>query len=334
MSDAVLVAIFVAATLVSLGSSWLLVTRIERVGARLDLSEGLLGMLAALAADAPEITAAATAIASHESDVGAGVVMGSNVFNIAALLGLPAVIAGRIALHRRVIALEGVVAVWVAAACLLTVIGVVPAEIGLALVLVVLVPYAFALGAPHEWLRRVRLPTAWVRWLRTAIAEEEEELEVAIHPRRGSSRDAIVAGLAVAVVVGASVAMEQSASKLGARRGISDIVIGALVLAAVTSLPNAVSAVYLAVRGRAEATLSIATNSNAINVAAGLLIPAIVVGLGAPSGQTTLVAVWYLGLTAVALAGAYVARGLGRRYGVLIICLYLVFAALVVATAD
>jgi cation:H+ antiporter len=173
-----------------------------------------------------------------------------------------------------------------------------------------------------------------VRWLRSAIAEEELELEVAIHPRRGSSRDAIVAGLAVAVVVGASVAMEQSASKLGARHGISDIVIGALVLAAVTSLPNAVSAVYLAVRGRAQATLSIATNSNAINVAAGLLIPAIVVGLGAPSGQTTLVAVWYLGLTAVALAGAYVARGLGRRYGVVIICLYLVFAALVVATAD
>jgi cation:H+ antiporter len=332
MSDALLVAIFVAATLVSLGSSWLLVSRIERVGARLDLSEGLLGMLAALAADAPEITAAATAIASHESDVGAGVVIGSNVFNIAALLGLPAVIAGTIALHRRVIVLEGVVAVWVAGACLATVIGLVPAGVGLALVLVALVPYAAALGVPHEWLRRIGLPTRWSRWLRSAIVEEELELEVAIHPRRGSSRDAIVAGLAVAVVVAASVAMEQSASRLGARHGVSDIVIGALVLAAVTSLPNAVSAVYLAVRGRAEATLSIATNSNAINVAAGLLIPAIVVGLGAPSGETTFVAVWYLGFTAVALAGAYVARGLGRRYGVLIICLYLVFAALVVAT--
>lgn len=334
MSDAALVVVFAAATLVSLGSSWVLVTRIERVGARLELSEGLLGMLAALAADAPEITAAATAIASHESDVGAGVVMGSNVFNIAALLGLPAVIAGRIALHRRVIALEGIVAIWVAAACVAAVMGAVSAEIGLVLVLLALVPYAFALGVPHEWLRHVGLPTAWVRWLRTAIAEEEEELEVAIHPRRGGPLDAIVAALAVASVIAASIAMEQSASKLGARHGVSEIVIGALVLAAVTSLPNAVSAVYLAVRGRAEATLSIATNSNAINVAAGLLIPAIVVGLNAPSGQAMLVAAWYLGLTAVALAGAYLARGLGRRYGVVIICLYLVFAAFVVATAD
>jgi cation:H+ antiporter len=128
--------------------------------------------------------------------------------------------------------------------------------------------------------------------------------------------------------------MEQSASKLGDRHGVSDIVIGALVLAAVTSLPNAVSAVYLALRGKAQATLSIATNSNAINVAAGLLIPAIVVGLGTPSHETMFVAAWYLGLTVVALAGAYAARGLGRRYGVLIIGAYIVFAALVVATAD
>ena len=77
--------------------------------------------------------------------------------------------------------------------------------------------------------------------------------------------------------------------------------IGALVLAGVTSLPNAVSALYLAVRGRGAATLSIALNSNALNVTVGLLLPGLLVGLGAPSGQGTLVAAWYLGLTAVTL---------------------------------
>ena len=45
-------------------------------------------------------------------------------------------------------------------------------------------------------------------------------------------------------------------------------------LAVVTSLPNAVSAVYLARRGRGAAVLSTALNSNAINVVGGLLIPA------------------------------------------------------------
>src|ERR1700735_4921548 len=95
-----LVLIFVAGAGVSLAASWLLVTRLERVGARLGLSEGLLGMLAALAADAPEITSAVTALAGHHPQIGAGVVIGSNVFNLAALLGLAAVVAGEIGLHR------------------------------------------------------------------------------------------------------------------------------------------------------------------------------------------------------------------------------------------
>ena len=99
--------------------------------------------------------------------------------------------------------------------------------------------------------------------------EEELELEAAIHPPRGRARDAIVAAIAVLVVVGASVAMEQTASKLGARHAIPEIVVGGLILAGVTSLPNAVAAVYLARRGRGAATLSTAMNSNALNVAVG-----------------------------------------------------------------
>src|SRR5437016_9927545 len=149
MSDALLVALFLVSGLVSLLFSWLLVTAIERVGARLALTEGLLGMLAALAADAPEITAAVAALAGHHSRIGTGVVIGSNVFNLAALLGLAAVLAGRIALHRRVIVLEGVVALWVAAACVAVVVGVLSAAVGLVSVLAVLIPYVLINGMRH-----------------------------------------------------------------------------------------------------------------------------------------------------------------------------------------
>jgi Ca2+/Na+ antiporter len=60
VSDVVLVLIFGAAAAVSLLTSWLLVSRLERIGARIGLSEALLGMLAAAVADAPEITASVT----------------------------------------------------------------------------------------------------------------------------------------------------------------------------------------------------------------------------------------------------------------------------------
>ena len=333
VSDVGLVVLFVLGAGVSLTASWVLVSRLERVGARLGVSEALLGLLAALAADAPEITAAITALGGHHAQIGTGVVIGSNVFNLAALLGFAAVVAGRIALHRRVIVMEGAVAMWVAAVCFAVVVGICPAAVALALVLVVLVPYVVLLGVPVGRRYRLAAPARLASWLREAVAEEEVELTEAIHPRRGRGRDCGIAVIAVLVVVGASVVMEQTGSRLAARHAIPDIVVGGLILAGVTSLPNAVAAVYLAARGRGAATLSTAMNSNALNVAVGLLLPATVIGVGAASGQGTLVAVWYLGLTAFALAGAYLSRGLRRKHGVLIISAYVAFAGVVVYSA-
>jgi cation:H+ antiporter len=332
VSDGLLISAFVLGAMLSLGSSWVLVSRLERVGARLGLSEALLGVLAALAADAPEITSAVTALAGHQAKIGAGIVIGSNVFNLAALLGLTAVLAGTIALHRRVVLMEGTVALWIAAVCLAAITGLISPAVALILVIGVLVPYLVIQGVRHDRLLHIGLPDRWVSWLTDAVVEEEQELEPAIHPERGRGSDGIVAAIAVLVVVGASLAMEQAASKLGTRHAIPQIVVGGLILAAVTSLPNAVAAVYLSRRGRGAATLSTAMNSNAINVAAGLLVPATIVGLSGSSGQATLVAGWYLGLTAFALGCAYTAHGLRRWHGALILIAYLVFTATVLAT--
>jgi cation:H+ antiporter len=333
MSVRLSVLAFVVGAVVSLGTSWLLVSRLERVGERIGLSEALLGMLAALAADAPEITASITAVSRHEATVGAGVVLGSNVFNLAALLGLGAVVAGRIQLHRKVVVFGGVVAMLIGAACLFTVGGTLSAGAGLAIVICVLVPYVALLGAHRRILERFGLPRSWKAWLTEAIVEEESELEEAIHPRRGTAADTVVALVALMVVIVASIAMEQGASSLGTHFAVPDIVVGALVLAAVTSLPNAVSAIYLARRGRGAATLSTALNSNSLNVTVGLLIPATLIGLAQPSGSGLLVAGWYVGLTALTLALAFSGRGLGRGSGWVVIAAYVLFVSLLLATS-
>ena len=319
--------------LVSMGTSWVLVSRLERVGARFGLSEGLLGLVAALAADAPEITAAVASLLQHERTIGAGVVLGSNVFNLAALLGLGAVVAGGIALHRNVVLLGGAVAVFVATVCVLTVAEVVPLAVGLILVLVVLAVYAIVLGAHRRILASVHLPPHWAAWLTAAILEEETELEEAIHPRRGTRNDIVTAIVALVIVVLASIAMEQGASTLGRHYGVSEIVVGGLVLAAVTSLPNVVAAVFLARKGRGAAALSTALSSNNINVAAGLLIPAVFLGLAKPSSSGLLVAGCYLGLTVLTLGLAYLGRGLSRSSGWLIMAAYVAFVVVLLATS-
>ena len=199
--------------------------------------------------------------------------IGSNVFNLAALLGLAGIVAGKVALHRRVIELGGAVALWTCVVTLALVTGVCSPLLGLLAVLAVLAPYAVILGMRHDRLARLRLPLTWASWLAAAISEEETELQGAIHPARGRARDALIAAGAVLAVVGASIAMERAASQLGSRHAVPGIIIGAFVLAAVTSLPNAVAAIYLAARGKGAAVLSTGLNSNLFNILAGLLIP-------------------------------------------------------------
>ena len=320
-------ALFAAGVAVSLATSWVLVTRLERLGERAGISEALLGVLAALAADAPEITASVVALAHGQASVGAGVVIGSNVFNLAALLGLAAIVAGQIALHRRVVLFSGAVGAWIAAICLLAVLGVLTPPAGLLAIAAVLVPYLIVLGMRPRQLARLPVSRAWTRWLTTAIHEQETELEEAIHPHRGSWRDAVIAAAALLIVVAASTVMERAATTLGGHFGVADIVTGGLVLAVVTSLPNAVAAIYLARRGRGAAALSTALNSNALNVAVGLLLPATIIGLGPRTGPGTLVAAWYAGLTILALILAWRHCGLRGGHGALIIAAYLMFVA-------
>ncbi len=213
-------------------------------------------------------------------------------------------------------------------------VGVVPPAAGFVLVLVIVVLYAVVLGVGDRDLARFRLPRPWITWLRSAVTEEEVELEEAIRPQRGRGRDVVLAVFSLLVVVAASVTMERAASVLGIRFAIPEIVVGGLVLAAVTSLPNAVAAVYLAARGRGAATLSTALNSNTLNIALGLLLPAAVIGLGPPAGQTTLIAAWYLGLTAAVLALAYRDSGVRRQTAILVIAAYVVFVGSMLVPAS
>jgi len=373
------VVIAVVAAACSLTASWVLVSRLHLIGEHLHLSEPLVGLVAALAADGPEITSAVTAVVEHQRAIGIGVVLGSNVFNLAALLGLGALIAGRLVLGRRELLLSGSVALVVGILCMVAVSGVLVPAAAAAISLAVLVPYAIVMAEPR-WLWRAPRPLQrHAAWLRSAIREVEEDAAPALPAGwpitgpgqanagpgqanagpgqanagpgqakagpgqanagpgqanagpglRGVRRHLAGAVTALVVVVVASAVMERATSSLGAATSLSSIVVGGVLLAAVTSLPNAVAAVHLARNRLGAAVLSEAMNSNSGNVVFGLLLPAAVVGLARPLGTGELVAGWYLATTVVALAIAYASRGLGRLGAGVVVAGYVAFVVTV-----
>ncbi|MHB1986682.1 MAG: sodium:calcium antiporter [Acidimicrobiales bacterium] len=329
------IVVFGLGALVSLGASALLVSRIERLGGRIGLSEALLGMVAALAADSPEITSSITALGSGQRTVGVGVVLGSNVFNLAALLGLGALAARKITLHRRVILLEGAVSMLIVVICLLVATGGVAPLTALVLALGVLIPYCLVIGVPRRVLARLPVvPTPVLSWLAEAVHEEAAELGGTRPARdlRHGPRYTATAVISLGIVIAASIAMEHAGTAIGSHFRLSATVTGGVILAAVTSLPNAVAAVYLARRGRGAAVLSEAMNSNALNVVVGLLVPAVAIGLGRLGPAVLGVAWWYAGLSLAALVGAFLGRGVSRVTGGLILLAYAVFVISLVIT--
>jgi cation:H+ antiporter len=110
VSVAAAAGLFAGSLALSVVSSYVLADLLEKVGNRYKLSEGLVGILTAVGADSPEIAAAVTALQTGRSDLGVGIVLGSNLYNIAALLGLSAVVAGSVKIRRRALLLQGTVA--------------------------------------------------------------------------------------------------------------------------------------------------------------------------------------------------------------------------------
>ena len=326
MSTPVALLVLAAAFVVTVAASVVLARELDRIGERLGFSEALLGMVTALGADAPEIASAVAAVVAGHEDTGVGVVVGSNVFNLAALLGVSALIAGRVRIHRHGLLLNGGVAILVAIVGALVAMDLLSGGVGLILAVVVLTPYV-VVSALHE-SARLRLPAP----LREAVAEEQRDARRDEFSPPATKFDALAVVPALAAVVGGAYGMVVAAQSLGDRYDVSDIVLGALVLAALTSIPNLIAAVRLARHGRGAACVSEALNSNNANILVGLCVPALILGFGSASGLETFAALWMAGMTVVAVALGF-GGGLTRREGGAIVALYVVFAV-VVATAG
>lgn len=327
MSTGLALIVFGVGFSLSLGASEVLVRGFSRLGARLGLAAGLVGLLTALGADAPEISSAIVALLAGAKDVGLGVILGSNLFNLAALLGLSSVIAGRLGFRRILLLLDGGVVLWATLVVGLLLIAKLSPGLSLVLIAAVFLCYVFLLAVGPDRLERLPGPPRVDRWIATAARVIHGDLE---HPGSAAESWGPVWWVipAIAAIVGGSYAMVRGALVVGDQWHISRAFLGAVVLAAITSLPNAYAAVRFATQRNATAVVSLAFNSNTLNLLAGISIPAVFIGgLSSVPGAAGDVA-WLLGMTLLAIGLGYAQRGLSRFGGALLIAVYLLFVVI------
>ena len=243
--------------------------------------------------------------------------LGSNVFNLAAMIGLSAIVCGGVRIRREALAVEGAVGVaatLVVSALVLELLG---AWATLGLLAAVLVPYLVLLGLGPE-----RSPRPFRRF----FGEPHRPDHVLVHGER-----VLVPTLtllpALAIIVAGSIGMVDAALRLADRWSVPDVIVGIVVLAILTSLPNAFTAVRLALQRRGSALVSETLNSNTTNLVFGVSVPALFVAVGSTSVLTGFDLGWLLLLNVVVLALLARTRGVGRSEGAAILLLYAVFVA-------
>ena len=135
----------------------------------------------------------------------------------------------------------------------------------------------------------------------------------------------------VAIVVG-SIGMVYSAVLVAGRWGVPRPLVGLLLLATLTSLPNAYTAIRLGLAGRGAALVSEALNSNTINLSIGILVPAVIVSAARGGGGFGLDYLWMVAVTVATLALVGKRNGAGRLAGAAIVGSYVAYVAVRIAT--
>lgn len=272
--------VFLVSLLVVLGAAAWFTRRLEVLCDRLDLSAGILSILGALGANIPNYIASLVAIASSRLDVGLGIIIGSNIYNMAVILGISALTApGWHGIH-----LQSKEALDVR-----TIAGYAFAIMLATLLLIWLLPgtpLVKILHAPNVTLFLLMLAAILTLGIFAALALHIVRRPHPAHTETMVEQETILKRspvslvrlvgeilLALAIALGGVIMMVQSGQVLTADLHMPDVLAGLLVLAVATSLPNTVVAVSLVRTGRAAACVEEIFSSNSINAALGIALP-------------------------------------------------------------
>jgi cation:H+ antiporter len=319
MSPAVAVPLFLLSLAVTLAAARLFASRLDKLGVRFGFPEALIGLLTAVAADGPEISSALFALAKGAHDVGVGVLVGSNGFNLAAMIGLSALLAGGVRVARETLMFEGAVGLAItllAAALLLRWVSPAGATVLSALVVIPYLTIVVA-GPSFRGRRLSRLSSALHE--HAATDRPPDTSTDPTHHLLG------LIVLDVILIVAGSAGMVQSALSLAGDWHISNAVLGVLILGPLTSIPNAMTAVRLGVAGRGAALVGETFNSNTINLGFGVIVPSLFVTFTALATLGKFQLAWLLAATVFTLGALARPGGMRRPEAAVLVVLYFAF---------
>lgn len=271
----------------------------------------------------PELVVSTQAALRGSPGMAAGNVVGSNLFNIGAILGLSALVRP-LTIQGNTVRLEWPVMMLAAVQFhLLSRDGLIDRVEGGALLAAMVVFTAYAV---------------WVGKRQTSEVEQEEFAQVATASfgrsgglALGFNLVAIVAG--VGLLAGGSTALVHGAVAIAKTLGVSDAVVGLTIVAAGTSTPELVTSLMAVRRGQDDIAVGNVVGSNIFNVLGIAGTTALIVPLPVPAEIIARDNIWVMGASLLLLPLMRSRMRVDRWEGALLLAGFLVYMTLLVRGA-
>ena len=242
------------------GAEWL-VRGASTVATKLGVAPIVVGLtVVAFGTSAPEMAVSISGALSGSADVAIGNVVGSNTFNILAILGLSAAISG-LSIEQRLLKFDIPVLIFITVVVYVLILNDVVGRIEGAVLFVGVIAYT---GWLLRGARKGESP---------AVEAEYKEAVESVEGSTFSQSLAFQIGLVLvglALLVLGSQLLVNSATEIASALGVSDLVIGLTVVAAGTSLPELATSVLAAIRGQRDIAVGNVVGSNIFNLLAVL----------------------------------------------------------------
>jgi cation:H+ antiporter len=288
----------------------------ETIGRAAGLSPFIVGVvIVAFGTSLPELVASVAAVVRDASEIVMGNVLGSNIANLGLVLGLGAVVAGRLEIRRRVGDLDLPL---LAAATLLATL--------------------MALDGRIVRLEAVLLIAALAVYVHVGLDDHDDDAfaldgDGAPAAPAGVVRAVLILALSGAVIWLAAEGTVRSVVEIAALFAIATETIAATAVAIGTSLPEVAVTLLAARRGRAEMAAGNIIGSNVFNLLAVVGVSGLVGPLAVPASLVTLALPTMAGITVVAMI-MLATRVVSRAEGAFLLLTYGWFLAAVTGFAS
>jgi cation:H+ antiporter len=285
----------------------------------LRLTPAVIGLtVVAAGTSVPELAVSGIAACSGKTEIAVANVIGSNIFNIAVIIGLCAIIRP-MAITGNTIKLEYPILLLVSLLCLVMCHDgqINRLDAGLCLSIYV----AFTVYVVNLVRKQV---TATEKKQFKAEVEELEPTEK--RPNVWLCLMLVTGG--ILLLAGGAQATVEGASRLARMLGWSETVIGLTIVSAGTGLPEVVASLVSSIRGRSDMAIGNAIGSNLFNILCVLGLSALVSPLPVPPQIITSDCWWMLGATILLLPLMFTGRKINRWEGVALLTLYCFYIGL------